>query len=77
MSGYYVTSAVMSYVISIGSMYSLIGHIGEYAAITEALSPIYMIMDALISVLFLIFGIRSTLKAVRVHRQNKEQAHTT
>lgn len=77
MLGYYVTSAVLSFAMFIGIMYSLIGHIGEYAAIAEAVSPAYMILDAVISVLFLISGIRFTLKAVRIHRQNREQAHTT
>ena len=77
MLGYYVTSAVLSFAMFIGIMHSLIGHIGEYAAIAEAVSPAYMILDAVISVLFLISGIRFTLKAVRIHRQNREQAHTT
>lgn len=39
MLGYYVTSAVLSFAMFIGIMYSLIGHIGEYAAIAEAVSP--------------------------------------
>ena len=77
MLGYYVTSAVLSFTMFIGIMYSLIGHIGEYAAIAEAVSPAYMILDAVISVLFLISGIRFMVKAVRIHRQNREQAHTT
>ncbi len=77
MLGYYVTSAVLSFAMFIGIMYSLIGHIGEYAAIAEAVSPAYMILDAVISVLFLISGIRFMVKAVRIHRQNREQAHTT
>ena len=77
MLGYYVTSAVLSFAMFIGIMYSLIGHIGEYAAIAVAVSPAYMILDAVISVLFLISGIRFTVKAVRIHRQNREQAHTT
>ena len=77
MLGYHVTSAVLSFAMLIGIMYSLIGHIGEYAAIAEAVSPAYMILDAVISVLFLISGIRFTVKAVRIHRQNREQAHTT
>ncbi len=77
MLGYYVTSAVLSFAMFIGIMYSLIGHIGEYAAIAEAASPAYMIMDGIISILFLISAIRFTVKAVRIHRQNREQAHTT
>lgn len=77
MLGYYVTSAVLSFAMFIGIMHSMIGHIGEYAAIAEAVSPAYMILDAVISVLFLISGIRFTVKAVRIHRQNREQAHTT
>ena len=77
MLGYYVTSAVLSFAMFIGIIYSLIGHIGEYAAIAEAVSPAYMILDSVISVLFLISGIRFTVKAVRIHRQNREQAHTT
>ena len=77
MLGYYVTSAVLSFVMFIGIMHSMIGHIGEYAAIAEAVSPAYMILDAVISVLFLISGIRFTVKAVRIHRQNREQAHAT
>ena len=77
MLGYYVTSAVLSFAMFIGIMHSMIGHIGEYAAIAEAVSPAYMILDAVISVLFLISGIRFSVKAVRIHRQNREQAHTT
>ena len=77
MLGYYVTSAVLSFAMFIGIMYSLIGHIGEYAAIAEAVSPAYMKKDAVISVQFKISGIRFTVKAVRIHRQNREQAHTT
>ena len=73
MLGYYVTSAVLSFAIFLGGVYGFVFSIQEYELRKEYTEPVYIIANVIVSILFLISGIRFTKKAVLTYKESKKQ----